>query len=310
MPTPKPRASRSITRPKARQSTRVSAKNTTELEAASLDRFDLYEFCVQSPAYDAKMLSAIHGGTGRRSARVLGEDFCGPAAICRAWIDLSQKHHTAVAVDRDAPTLSRAISMNAQSQPGDPRSVGPERSGVLYILDDVRNVRDRVDILCALNYSICELHRRTDLVGYLLNARKRLTAGGTFVCDIYAGFDSTLPGTTSRTMKHPSGATIVYHWEQREADPLTGMVENAIHFDIKLGKGKVERLRDAYVYHWRLWTIPELREAMSEAGFVTTAVYPRQAEAIDDQDRFHVLPVHDASEFSDSFNCYVVGRIK
>ena len=27
-------------------------------------------------------------------------------------------------------------------------------------------------------------------------------------------------------------------------------------------------MRNAFVYDWRLWTIPELREIMQEAGFV------------------------------------------
>lgn len=311
---PNRQSARKTSSPKGRSpAKRASAKGSSSAEAISLDRFDLYELCVQSPDYDARMLRAIHGGTGRSAPRTLGEDFCGPAAICRAWIDLDPKHNCAVAVDRDPETLGRAIAMNTQKSPGDPRTHIAERTGILYILADVRVVRDSVDILCALNYSICELHSREDLVRYLTNARKRLAQSadkrGTFVCDIYAGFDSTLTGTTSRTVKHPAGHTIRYHWQQREANAFTGIVQNAIHFEVKSSGKKEQQIRDAFVYDWRLWSIPELREAMLEAGFGTTEVYPRQADAIDGENNFHVMPVGDAAELPDSFNCYVVARV-
>ena len=32
-------------------------------------------------------------------------------------------------------------------------------------------------------------------------------------------------------------------------------------------------MHDTFTYDWRLWTIPEVREAMREAGFDQTAVY-------------------------------------
>jgi hypothetical protein len=32
-------------------------------------------------------------------------------------------------------------------------------------------------------------------------------------------------------------------------------------------------MKDAFTYDWRLWTIPELRDAMLEAGFSDVAVF-------------------------------------
>ena len=32
-------------------------------------------------------------------------------------------------------------------------------------------------------------------------------------------------------------------------------------------------MKNAFVYDWRLWSIPETRDAMKEAGFSDTAVY-------------------------------------
>src|SRR5688572_25997381 len=68
-----------------------------------MDIHDLYELCVQSPEHLAPMLRAIHGG----SPSVLGEDFSGTAALCRAWADAGSEAR-AIAVDRDAAVLERA----------------------------------------------------------------------------------------------------------------------------------------------------------------------------------------------------------
>jgi hypothetical protein len=48
----------------------------------ALDKHELYELTVQSPPDVVRMLRALHGG----QPRVLGEDFCGTAALARAWI--------------------------------------------------------------------------------------------------------------------------------------------------------------------------------------------------------------------------------
>ena len=42
-----------------------------------------------------------------------------------------------------------------------------------------------------------------------------------------------------------------------------------IHFKFKDGS----RIKKAFSYDWRLWTLPEIREVMEEAGFSNTRVY-------------------------------------
>ncbi len=270
--------------------------------APALDRFDLYELCAQAPARDARVLQSIHGGTP--PALVLGEDFAGAAAISRAWANLSRRHR-AVAVDRDAVPL-------AKSRP---------HTRVGLIRADVLAVREPVDIIAALNFSVCELRDRPLLVAYLRNARARLAGGargrrqrrGCFVCDIYGGSDAFITGTVRQRIRGPAGERIVYSWEQRTADPLNGRVCNAMHFRISPPAGSPGRARaivheNAFVYDWRLWSVPELRDAMHEAGFAITQVFPRQPDAIDDAGALHFLPIEDAAELGDSFSVYVVAR--
>lgn len=266
-----------------------------------LDKYDLYELCAQAPARDARFLRAIHGG----SPRVLGEDFSGGGAIAKEWVRLFRGAR-AVAVDLDEEPLERLRKVK----------------GITVVCDDVRRAKQRVDLIADLNFSICELHTRRELVAYLKHARTRLGRNGVFVCDVYGGSDAFYTGVIEERKVGPNGEKIVYEWEQRHADALTGRVVNAMHFKVSPRGAKGGReskrgktspsvvLRDAFMYHWRLWSVPELREAMSDAGFSRTEVYPRFAEAVDSEGNFYVSPIEDPTEVGDSFSVYVVARCK
>ncbi|MGE3108564.1 MAG: hypothetical protein AB7G11_18025 [Phycisphaerales bacterium] len=270
-----------------------------------LDKYDLYELCAQAPARDARFLRALHGGR----PRILGEDFSGGGAIAKEWVRLFPGAR-GVAVDRDPEPLARLTGAR----------------GITVVRDDVRRATNNVDLIADLNFSICEIHSRRDLVAYLKHARSRLrssraTGRGVFVCDIYGGSDAYYTGVITERKKGPSGERVVYEWEQRHADPLTGRVVNAMHFRVtpaepakraRRSRGSARKpysIRDAFVYDWRLWSVPELREAMLDAGFAKTEVYPRFAEAIDDEGNMYVSPIEDPAEAGDSFSVYVVGRL-
>jgi hypothetical protein len=202
-----------------------------------------------------------------------------------------------VAVDHDAATLAHS----------------PAHSRVRLVRSDVRRVREPADLIAVLNYSICELHDRRALVAYLRHARRRLRPGGCFVCDVYDGADAFITGSVSQPFRAPGGHKVVYTWEQRTADPLTGRIVNAMHFEVRppgrAGRSRTSvRLNDAFIYDWRLWSVRELREAMTDAGFARTEVYARQPGAIDGQGEYHTRPVEDALELGDSFSVYIVAR--
>lgn len=271
-----------------------------------LNRHALYELCAQNPTRDAKLLRAIyaHFADVPASGLVLGEDFCAAAALSRAWCGLSPKFK-AVGVDHDQHVLDQS----------------PKHPRVTLHTADVRKVTAKVDLIAVQNFSICELHHRRDLMAYLKHARSRLKSGRLFICDIYGGSDAFLTGTLPQKVAIPSPAPkgippkaqLTYTWEQRTADPFTGRVVNAMHFTLrqspKAGSGrKSVELHDAFVYDWRLWSVPELREALLEAGFASVDVFPRVPDALDSSGHFHVQPVMDPQELSDSFNVYIVGR--
>ncbi|MGI9592128.1 MAG: class I SAM-dependent methyltransferase, partial [Myxococcota bacterium] len=80
----------------------------------------------------------------------------------------------------------------------------------------------------------------------------------------YGGAESMI---TSEERRKVGGFT--YVWDQNKFDPIRHRVTNYIHFEFKDGS----RLRRAFRYEWRLWTLPEIRELLAEAGFSKSQVF-------------------------------------
>lgn len=226
---------------------------------------------------------------------VLGEDFAGTAALSYLWVDAAPDNR-AVAVDLDESALMRR----------------PAHERVTRILGDVRtsaNTPDHAcDILFVGNFSIGYLHTRAELVAYLRCAHARLNPGGVFVCDTYGGESAFLTGHVHRDHFADDGRRIRYTWEQRDANPLTGMVTDVLHFQVDRA-GMVElELPDAFIYRWRLWSVPELTDAMAEAGFAETEVYDKTPDATDEEGNAYMLPVTGDGDVEDSFIVCVTAR--
>lgn len=171
----------------------------------------------------------------------------------------------------------------------------------------------RADIIFVGNFSIGELHDRPSLLRYLRASRARLARGGAFICDTYGGASAFARGSVQRTHTLPTRAAsaplrIRYTWEQREADPLTGMVTNAIHFRVERAGEVIQTCTDAFAYRWRLWSIAELREAMREAGFRSSAVYADLPDARDSDGRCYARPIESPDELAESYIVCVAGR--
>lgn len=235
----------------------------------------------------AAFLAAAHGA----EPRMLREDFCGTAGVARAWAK-SGRNRRAIAVDRDAAPLGRAGA-----------------AGVRTVRCDVLKCPLKADIISATNFPIGYWHTRPELVRYLKLCRARLKAGGVFVCDTYGGATAFTRGTMVRDIPAPGGVRIRYTWEQRKADPLTGLVEDAIHFRAVRAGEIVYQEADAFVYHWRLWSNPELREAMAEVGFRRTEVYAELADAVDHFGRTYARPVADPSELAETYVVCIAARL-
>jgi len=252
------------------------------------DKHDLYELCVQSPKDLVPLLRAVHGS----DPVTLGEDFSGTAALSHLWVE--RDGTKAIAVDFHEEALHKR---------GEHERISKHQC-------DVHEIREPCDVLFVGNFSIGYLHTRDELVEYLRHVKSRLNPGGVFICDTYGGDTAYTLGGVHRAHPMPGGKLCRYTWEQHEADPTTGMVTNLIHFRVERA-GVIEfELEDAFVYEWRLWSIPELRDAMSDAGFVQTQVYTKLADALDADGNAYVLPVEDGQEeLEESFIVLVAARV-
>ncbi len=258
----------------------------------SPDRFELYEQAAQTPELQAKFLRALIEDESPREL-TLGEDFCGAGAVSRAWLALDPQHR-AVCVDHDDEPLQRLAKL-----------AGPEPRLTAHRAD-VQDVCDPADLIAVLNFSICELQSRETLLAYLRHARARLTAtpdsAGILALDIYGGVDAFALGESEIELRNG----VRYVWEQREADPMTAQVVNAMHFHPEHGPA----LMDAFVYHWRLWSVPELRDAMTEAGFTRIEIHDRFGDAVDDDGKLFLRPIESADDLDENFVVYVVARAR
>ena len=250
-----------------------------------MDKYELYTLCVQDPPRYVRFLEAIHG----RKPLVLRDDFAGAGAIAMAWAK-SNLRRRAIAVDSDFEPLKRA-----------------KHPRVKLEIVDAGKSKAVADIITSLNFGVCELHTRRELVAYLKNALKTLKPGGVLVCDLYGGGDAFETLRSSQKHRGPRGEAVTYTWEQAESDQVTMMVRNFIHFRV-VYKGKTQILKRAFSYHWRLWSIPELREAMMEAGFELTLVYDRLGSAIDQDGTLLVEPLMPGEPLDETWVAYCVGR--
>ncbi|MBX3323266.1 MAG: hypothetical protein KF757_09780 [Phycisphaeraceae bacterium] len=253
-----------------------------------MDKHDLYELCVQSPRHLVPLLRAVHS----RNPLTLGEDFSGTASLSQAWVDAAPDR-LAIATDIDPSVLARR----------------PEHPRLIKRPNDIRQTCDNADLIFAGNFSIGYMHTRAELIGYLQHVRSRLLPGGCFCCDTYGGESAFLTGSVQRDHFAPDGSRILYIWEQRQANPLTGRVVDVLHFHIERDGIIEEEFPDAFIYDWRLWSVPELRDAMREAGFRDTAVYLNLPDAEDEAGEQYAFPIDDPDELEDSFIVIVAARV-
>jgi hypothetical protein len=144
-------------------------------------------------------------------------------------------------------------------------------------------------------------HTREALRAYFRHARRSLLPGGVVIIDAYGGPGAMRVGEQRRAVPPQVGGNFrgqgfEYRWEQRSYDAVTGKVDCRIHF--RVGK---RTIRDAFVYDWRLWSLPELVEVMREAGF-------RKAEVwCDTRQRPGVYRAVRKMETREDWVAYVVG---
>jgi hypothetical protein len=222
------------------------------------DRHRLYEESVQEVESDVQMMDRVFKKRfGRLPAR-MREDFCGTAALCCEWVR-TRPENTAVGVDIEPEVLEYSRAHHF------PKLDSEQQSRIeLRQADVLEDDTTGFDITCAFNFSYFCFQDRELLTRYFRMARKSLADEGLFIIDLYGGADAQRTMTETREQEG-----FDYVWDQHLFDPVTHHVINYIHFEFPDGS----RMRRAFTYDWRLWSIPELRDLLADAGFSETAVY-------------------------------------
>lgn len=268
-----------------------------------MDRFDLYELCVQSPRTIVTFLEKVHG----QRATVLREDFCGTAAVSRRWVGGGLKRGElwrSVAADLDAQTLEKARELAEREGVAE----GIQFSHADCIRADVDLTED-ADIIYVGNFSIGEIHTDTELAQYFSHCHKRLSlgnlgfGGGVLVFDLYGGPEAFEPTVLDRTHTARTGERVDYTWRHDRVDPATRMVENSISFVVHGVEG-VRAFDRAFVYRWRVWTPAEVFGALQHAGFGEIRLHTKIALAPEEVPH----PVRGENELPENWIACVVAR--
>jgi len=232
------------------------------------DRHALYEAAVQGVEQDLDLFERIYRNVRGRGFRLLREDFCGTAQLACAWV-LRGPDHRAWGVDLDAEPLAWARRVHFPAMRAAARRVTLRRG------DARRADGPRVDLICAMNFSYWVFHQRRELVRYFAAARRSLRAGGVLIVNAFGGTEAMEPMVERRRVpvtNAPDGTLLppfLYEWEHLDFDPVSHRIRCDIHFRFRDGT----QMRRAFRYDWRMWTLPEIRDALADAGFRRSDVY-------------------------------------
>lgn len=261
-------------------------------KADRADRYALYLRSVQAPDYDVEFFDRVYRASFGATPRVLREDFCGTAAVCCEWAK-SDADRLAYGVDIDPEPLAWGTEKNLS-----PLSE-QEQERVHLIKGDVRTTEtEAADVLAAQNFSYFCFKTRDELRSYFEIARSNLKERGAMIVDLFGGAEVQEDDHKDVT----DHGDFEYIWDQERFDPVTHHARFHIHFKFK-DKSKLKR---AFTYDWRLWTIPEVRELMTEAGFTRTEVYWEGTDPKTDEGSGEYEKT-ESGEADPAWNAYVVG---
>ena len=225
--------------------------------AERADIHALYQEAVQCPEAEIDFVDETFTRLRGRTPSVLREDFCGTAHTACEWVR-RRADNRAIAVDLDADVLEWGRTHNVAS-------LGTASERIELVQSDVLRVRtEPVDAVIAHNFSYWLLKERRLMRRYFRRVRESLKPGGLFFLDGYGGADAH-----REVRERTKNDGFTYIWEQAVFNPINHDMLCHIHFKFPDGS----RIQRAFSYSWRLWSLPEIRELLDEAGFTRSTVY-------------------------------------
>lgn len=253
--------SKSKAKTKKKPASKGKPKSKKTPIAATQDRHVLYQAAVQAPEAEIDFVDDTFKELRGRRAELIREDFCGTAFSSCEWVK-RRPANRAIGVDLDHETLEwgrehniGSLSKKAQSR------IELRQENVLTV------ETPKCDAVLAMNFSYFIFQQRDLMRRYFKKVLDDLAPGGLMFLDCYGGYESFKECRDAREVESMPG--VKYIWDQNEYDPITGRMQCYIHFHFKDGS----KMNKAFSYEWRMWTLPEIREILDEAGFARTTVY-------------------------------------
>ena len=226
--------------------------------AEQADIHELYEEAVQNVEHEVEFMQTTFNEIRGRTAHVLREDFCGTASACCQWVRQG-KAFQAIGVDIEPAVLEWGRRNRLSRLPV------ADQARVSLIEGDVMTAdTPPADVLAAFNFSYFIFDTRDKLRAYFERAYGALKDDGVFFVDLFGG--SEAQEEMREKTKHKG---FTYIWHQAKFHPVTHFIRCHIHFRFKDGS----KIKRAFTYEWRLWSAPEIREVLAEAGFKKTTLY-------------------------------------
>ena len=252
-----------------------NAEQTGVWSASNTNIHELYQLSVQNVESEIDFIDETFEQIRGRKAVTLREDFCGTGNTSAEWVR-RRTTNTAIGLDLDQPTLDFGHQTHVANLDED------AASRISLIHRNVLTPGDAggSDCVLAMNFSYWLFKTREDLRNYFIAVRESLGEQGVFFLDHYGGSEAMTETREAKKIDDGPGRVFTYIWEQKHFNPITGDMECRIHFKFP----DKTKLNDAFVYHWRLWSMPEIRELLSEAGFANVVVYWEGDDEDDDEE--------------------------
>lgn len=226
--------------------------------AEQADIQELYEESVQNVEHEVEFLQETFKTIRGRTAHLFREDFCGTASAACQWVRQGEDFQ-AIGVDIDPSVLD----WGRENRLG--RLTAAEQARVSLLESDVRTAATpKVDILAAFNFSYFIFQEREQMLQYLRTVHAALKDDGVLFLDLFGG-----PEAHEETKEKTKFDNFTYVWDQAKFHPVTHFMRCFIHFKFPDGS----RIKKAFKYEWRLWSAPEIRDLLIDAGFHNPTVY-------------------------------------
>jgi len=280
------------------KNTKTSNPESESPLSARADHHSLYQQAVQDVEAEIDFVEQTWSELRKRPAEHLREDFCGTANTACEWVSRDDNHY-AIAIDLDESVLDWGRRNNIA------KLDSHQRERIQLLNDDVLQARPGLsDIILAMNFSYFLLLERDDLREYFVNALEGLVSDGILFLDAYGGYEAPMVLEEPRECLDQNGKEFTYIWEQASFNPIDSCMTCNIHFEFP-DKSRIDK---AFSYHWRLWTLPEIREILYEAGFSRVDIYWEGTDEESNEGDGIYLP----SEMGDAdpgWVCYIVAQV-